>query len=144
MHLALKKYLVNTFRVKALYYKYFEIARAPGSVRHWRREWRRAKPHLAHHFSRAKSLWHASMLSRFTRVWLFATSWMVAHQAPLSMGFSRQEYGSGLPCLPPGDLPDPEIEPLSLTSPALQAGSLPLAPPGKTLRHDWLTDKMLV
>ena len=45
--------------------------------------------------------------------------WTVAHQAPLSMGFSRQEYWSGLPCPPPGDLCDPGIEPTSLTSPAL-------------------------
>ena len=46
----------------------------------------------------------------------------VAHQAPLSMGFSRQEHWSGLPCPPPGDLPDPGVEP---GSPALQADSLP-------------------
>ena len=44
------------------------------------------------------------------------TLWTVAHQAPLSMGFSRQEYWSGLPCPLPGDLPDPGIEPTSLTS----------------------------
>ena len=43
-------------------------------------------------------------------------------------GFSRQEYWTGLPCPPPGDLPDPEIQLTSLTSPALQADSLPLAP----------------
>jgi len=43
----------------------------------------------------------------------------IACQAPLSMGFSRQEYWSGLPCPPPGDLPDPEIKPMSLTFPAL-------------------------
>ena len=60
-----------------------------------------------------------------------ATLWTVAHQAPLSMGFSRQEYQSGLPCLPLGDLPDPGIKPASLKSPALQASSLPLVPPGK-------------
>ena len=47
-------------------------------------------------------------------VWLFATSGTEAHQAPLSLGFSRQEYWSGLPCPPPGDLPDPETEPASL------------------------------
>ena len=46
----------------------------------------------------------------------------VAHQAPLSMGFSRQEYWSGLSCSPPGDLPDPGIEPASLMSPALTSG----------------------
>ena len=49
---------------------------------------------------------------------------MVAHQAPLSMGFSRQEYWSGLSCPPPGDLPDPGTEP---ASPAWQADSLPLS-----------------
>ena len=51
------------------------------------------------------------------------TPWTVAHQAPLSMGFSRQECWSGLPCPPPGDLPDPGIEPVSLMSPALAGGS---------------------
>ena len=50
------------------------------------------------------------------------TAWTVAHQAPLSMGFSRQEYWSGLPFPSPGDLPDPGIEP---GSPSLQADSLP-------------------
>ena len=49
---------------------------------------------------------------------------LVAHQAPLSMGFSRQEYWSGSPCPPPGDLPHPEIEPASPASPTLQADSL--------------------
>ena len=56
------------------------------------------------------------MLSRFYCVQLCATLWTVACQAPLSMGFSRQEYWSGLPCAPPRDLPDPGIEPESLTS----------------------------
>ena len=56
------------------------------------------------------------------------TPWTVAHQALLSMGFSRQECSSGLPFPSPGDLPDPEIEP---RSPALQADSLPSEPPGK-------------
>ena len=58
------------------------------------------------------------------------TPWTIARQAPLSMGFSRQEYWSGLPRPSPGDLPNPGIEPESLTSPAL-AGSLPLAPSGR-------------
>ena len=58
------------------------------------------------------------VLSRFSHVWLFATLWTVAHQATPSMGFSRQEYWSGLPCPPSGDLPDPGIEPTSLLSPA--------------------------
>ena len=55
-------------------------------------------------------------------VQLFATPWTVAHQAPLSTGFSRQEYWSGLPCPLPGDLTDPAIKPVSLTSPALAGG----------------------
>ena len=55
---------------------------------------------------------------------LFATRWIIAHQAPLSMGFSRQEYWSGLPFPPPGDLPNPGIEPTSLASAALADGSL--------------------
>ena len=59
---------------------------------------------------------------------LFVTPWIVALQAPLSMGFSRQEYWSGLPCPSPEDLPDPGREP---RSPALQADSLPSEPPGK-------------
>ena len=56
---------------------------------------------------------HACMLSCFTCVQPFVTLWTVACQAPLSLGFSRQEYWSGLPCPPPGDLPNPGIEPAS-------------------------------
>ena len=63
-----------------------------------------------------------------SRVWLFATPWTVAYQAPPSMGFSRQEYWSGLPFPSPGDLPDPGIEP---GSPAFQADALASEPPGK-------------
>ena len=63
-----------------------------------------------------------------SRVRLFATPWTVAHQAPRSVGFSRQEYWNGLPFPSPGDLPDPGIEP---RSPALQAAALPFEPPGK-------------
>ena len=64
----------------------------------------------------------------FSCVRLFATPWTVAHQAPPSMGFSRQEYWSGLPFPSPEDLPDPGIEP---RSPALQADTLTSEPPGK-------------
>ena len=59
------------------------------------------------------------MVSRFSHVRLFVTLWTVAHQAPLSMGFSRQEYWSGLPLSTSGDLPDPGIKPGLLMSPAL-------------------------
>ena len=65
---------------------------------------------------------YACLLSRFSCVWLFTTLWTVAQQAPLSMGFSRQKYSSGLPCPPPVDLPDAGIEPVSLMSLALAGG----------------------
>ena len=68
------------------------------------------------------------VLSRSSRVQLFVTLWTVAHQAPLFMGFSREEYWSQLPCPPSGDLSTPGIKPVA---PALQAISLPLATPGK-------------
>ena len=68
------------------------------------------------------------MISCFNCVRLFVTLWTVAHQTLLSMGFSRQEYWSGLLCPPAGDLPNPGIKPVSL---ALQADSLPSEPPGK-------------
>ena len=67
----------------------------------------------------AQSLYHVP---------LFATSWAVVHKALLSMGFFRQEYWSGLPFPPPGDLPDPGIEPTSPVSPALQVDSLSADP----------------
>ena len=60
-------------------------------------------------------------------VQLFATPWAIVSQAPLAMGFSRQEYWSGLPCPPPGDLPDPGIKPSSPAFSALQEDSLPLS-----------------
>ena len=69
-------------------------------------------------FSEVKSL---------SRVQLFVIPWTVVYRASLSMGFSRQEYWSGLPFPSPGDLPDPGIEP---RSPGLQADALPSEPPG--------------
>ena len=71
---------------------------------------------------RPLALYIVCVHSSFSRVRLFATPWTVARQAPLSMGFSRQEYWSGLPFPSPGNLPDPEIKP---GSPPLQAESLP-------------------
>ena len=68
------------------------------------------------------------VLKSFSHAWLFMSPWFVACQTPLSMGFSRQKYWSGLPCLPPGDFPDSEIEPPSPGSPA---DSLPTELSGK-------------
>ena len=59
------------------------------------------------------------VLSRFSHVRLFVTLWTIPHQVPLSMGFSRQEYGSGLPCPSPGDLPNPGIKLIPFMPPAL-------------------------
>ena len=67
-------------------------------------------------------------MKSLSRVRLFATPWTVAHQAPLAMGFSRQQYWSGLPFPSPEDLPDPGIESRSA---ALQAEALTSEPPGK-------------
>ena len=71
------------------------------------------------------------MLSRFSRVQLFETPWTVDCQAPLSIEFSRQEHWSGLPFLPPGDLPDPGIEHTWPASPALADGFFTTEPPRK-------------
>ena len=73
---------------------------------------------------------YTCMLSYFSYVPLFVTPWIIAHQDPLSKGFSKQEYWSGLPCSPPGDLPNPGIEPRSVTSPALAGGFF-------TTRNTW-------
>ena len=62
------------------------------------------------------------MLNCFSHVWLFETPWTVARQSPLSRGFSGQEYWSGLLCPPPGDLPNPGIESVSLMYPSLAGG----------------------
>ena len=76
----------------------------------------------------------AHVLSCFSPVQLFLTPWTVAHQAPLSVGLSRQGYQSGWPCPPPGDIPNPGIEP---RPPILQADALP-SEPGKLLgRKRW-------
>ena len=74
----------------------------------------------------------------------FAIPLTIAHQAPLSMGFSRQEYWSGLPFPPAGDLPDPGMVPHLLCLLHWQASSLPLVPPGKPI-HDihWINKMRL-
>ena len=76
-------------------------------------------------------LFYVCMLSLFSHVQLFAAPWPVVCQAPLSMGFFKPQYCSGLPCPPPGNLPNQRIKPKSHISCIKQAGSLPLAPPEK-------------
>ena len=69
------------------------------------------------------------------------TPWAVACQAPLSMGFSREEYWSGLPFPSPGNLPDPEIEP---TSPALAGGFFTTEPSGKPFNTYFIVNAMII
>ena len=91
---------------------------------------------LALAVSQTPSFWMSALcvLSHFSHVWISKIQWtIVAHQTPLSMGFSWQEYWNGLPCPPPGDLPHPGIEPLHPCLLHWQTGSSPLAPPGKPL-----------
>ena len=73
------------------------------------------------------------MQSCFSHVWLFVTLWTVAYQASLSMGFCRQEYWSGLPCLLQGIFLTQGLNPHLLHLLPWQEGSLPLAPPGKPI-----------
>ena len=89
--------------------------------------------------------------NRFSWVPLLMILWTVALQAPLSMGFSRQEYWSGLPCSPPGDLPDPRMESVFLISPALAGRFFTTGPPRKLtfnlllilpIRFDGITNLM--
>ena len=82
-----------------------------------------------------KFLWaegSSCVLSGSVVVQLFATLWTLAYHAPLSMGLFRQEYWSGLPFPPPGDLSNPRIKPASPVSPAFQEESLPTEPSGKS------------
>ena len=81
------------------------------------------------------------VLSCFSHVRLFLTLWTTAHQAPLSKGFSRQEYWSGLPFPSSGDLPDPGIKPTSLCLLHWQVDPLPLTPPGKAPQNLQLSFK---
>ena len=78
-----------------------------------------------------KNIFKVCMLSHFSCIWPFATSWTITHQALLSMGFSRQEYWSGLPFSPPGNLPNPGIQPLSPVAPALAGGFFATELPGQ-------------
>ena len=82
-----------------------------------------------------KSGWYI-VCSVTQSVWIFVTSWTVPCKVPLSMGFPGQEYWSGLPFPPPGNLPKPEIQPMSLASPVLAGRFFTTVPPGKPR---WLT-----
>ena len=95
---------------------------------------------VGHNWSDLAAAAHACVLTRFSRVLFFVTLWTIAHLAPLSRGFSRQEYWSELPCPPPEDLPNPRIKPPSLPSPALAGGFLTTSTTCEACRpaeHPW-------
>ena len=87
--------------------------------------------------------WGAGMVSYFSCVQLCVTLWTVTCQVPLSMGFSRQDYWSGLPFPSPGDLPDPGIKPVSLTSPALTNRFFTIGATWEALQLGWSEVKSL-
>ena len=99
----------------------------------------RGPNHLIHAV-RWKCWLHACALSHFDHLQLCPTPWTVAHHALLSIGFSRQEHWSGLPCPPPGHLPHPGIEPMSLMSPALASRLFTTCTTGKAPRNVGYTD----
>ena len=84
------------------------------------------------------------MLSCYSHIQLFTILWIVACQTSLSMGFSRQEYWNGFPCSPPGDLPDPGIEPTSLISSALWGGFITTEPTSSLKIHRVSRDFLLI
>ena len=87
----------------------------------------------SHEIKRCLLLGRKVKVKSLSHVRLSVALWTVAHQTPLSMGFSRQEYWSGMPFPSPGDLPDPEIKP---ESPAWQVDSLPAELSGKPQRGE--------
>ena len=92
--------------------------------------------HLSHQGSRVISVYlHKYCTCMLSCIWLFEAQWTVVLRCPLSMGFSRQEYWTGLPFPPPGDLPDPEIKTGSQESPALLWRFFTTEPPGKPYLH---------
>ena len=84
---------------------------------------------------------YTGMLSHFSCVGFLVTLWTVAHQASLSMAYPRQEYWSRLPCLPPGNLPDPGMEPTSLMSPASAGAVFTTSATWEALRKQWYVKK---
>ena len=79
----------------------------------------------------------ACMLSHLSHVWLFETPWTIAHKAPLCMGFSMHKYWSGLLSPPPGDLPNSQIKPTSLISPALAGGFFTTSATWEDQKNKW-------
>ena len=90
------------------------------------------------------SLYYEVCVDMLSRGHLFATPWTVVLQAPLSLGFSRQEYWSGLPFPAPGDLPNPGTEPVSPVSPALAGQVFTTEPPGKPLYYERWVRKIFI
>ena len=124
---------------KSLWGRYYEY---PYRGRHWGLQRFTQVPRASRWHKLISQGWQTALFPKIvarelycgytlTHVWLFVTPWIVACQVPLPMGFFQQESWSGLPFLPPGDFPDPGIEPVSSASPALAVGFSTSAPRGK-------------
>ena len=138
-----------TLRFKKINYKYKGQERPDSAITHMNEKVLMVTNQHIFCMDRKKSLktkqtYSCAVLSHFSHVQLFVTLSTIACQAPLSMGFSRQEYWSGLPCPPPGNLPNPATEPMSSVSPALQVDCLPTEPPGKPQMYLQITLKETV
>ena len=96
--------------------------------------------YLCHSTCREEVMLKFSTVQSLSHVQLFVNPWTTERQGYLSMGFFRQEYWNGLPCLPPVDLPDQGTEHMSLSLLRLQAGSLLLVPPGKPYKWTKVMD----
>ena len=121
----LLEYIDNTYESMIRRQFNLKIDKGPEKIFHWKR--------YSNHMKRYSEVLVTAccVLSRFSRVQLFLTSWTLACQGPLSLGFSRWENWSGLPCPSPDDRPDPGREHTILAPPALQAGSCLTDPPGR-------------
>ena len=109
--------------------KIWDSRLVPGAIVYWKIE-RRRNTQQPRRCGEWRSLAHFVKLKMHMPACSVVTPWTIAHQAPLSLGFSRQEYCHGLPIPPPGDLPDPGIEPKSPASPAMAGGFFTTEPPG--------------
>ena len=131
----------QTYQAKQIYHTNWNTIGGKRNLKYRKQTYERVIIYLGF-FASALISTHISPLRaccHFSHVQLFVIPWTVAHQVPLSMGFSRQEYWSGLPGPPRGELPDAGIEPASLTSLALAGRFFTTGAPREAIFHLWAT-----